>query len=98
MVKEDLEKLAALPRWVPHNKNPSDAMTKDQGAHSAPLYRSLKDHTWRMTFDEEELRRRALIREEFGYNPRHKQSDLPTVNEELEDIGDDPNDAIMTIR
>ena len=32
------------------------------------------------------------------FAPWHKQTDLPTVNEELEDIGDDPNGAIMAMR
>ena len=86
MIKEDLGKLAALPRWIPHDKNPSDALTKDQGSHAVPLHRLLQDHVWRIMFEEEELKLRAEVREKIGYNPRPRQSyfgTLATVPEEL---------------
>ena len=70
MIKEDLEKLRAIPRWVPHDKNPADALTKVENAHSEPLFDFLARHIWRMTFEAEELEERAKTREATGYNPR----------------------------
>ena len=67
LIKEDMVTLGCRPRWVPHDKNPSDGMTKDQGGHMAPLYRMMKDHVWRITSEEEELKERALFREQMGY-------------------------------
>ena len=74
MIKEDLEKLAAMPRWVPHDKNPADAMTKHEGSHATPLIAILEKHHWRLTFEEDELKQRAEVRETLGYNPRPRHS------------------------
>ena len=74
MIKEGFEKLAAMPRWVPHDKNPADAMTKHEGSHSTPLIGLLEKHYWRLTFEEDELKQRAEVREKIGYNPRPRQS------------------------
>ena len=74
MIKEDLDKLAAMPRWFPHDKNPADAMTKHEGSHATPLIAILENHHWRLTFEEDELKQRAAIRETLGYNPRPRHS------------------------
>jgi len=37
MTKETAKMLGAIPRWVPHDKNPADALTKCDGAHCTPL-------------------------------------------------------------
>ena len=66
MIKEDLEKLGAIARWIPHDRNPTDALTKHEGAHSAPLYAVLRDHTWRLRHEEEEMAERAKARELTG--------------------------------
>ena len=41
LIKEDLETLGGRPRWVPHDKNPADALTKVEGAHFALMARLL---------------------------------------------------------
>ena len=74
MIKEDLEKLAAMPRWVPHDKNPADAMTKHEGSHATPLIAILEKHQRRLTFEEDEPTQRAEVRETLGYNPRPRHS------------------------
>ena len=74
MIKEDLEKLGAIARWIPHDRNPTDALTKHEGAHSAPLYAILRDHTWRLKHEDEEMAERAKAREITGKaNSRPKQ-------------------------
>ena len=59
MIKEDLEKLGAIAHWIPHDRNPTDALTKHEGTHLAPLYAVLRDHTWKMKHEDEEMAERA---------------------------------------
>jgi len=74
MIKEDLDKLGAIARWIPHDRNPTDALTKHEGAHSAPLYAILRDHHWKLRHEDEELAERAKAREITGKaNSRPKQ-------------------------
>jgi hypothetical protein len=82
MVKEELEKLGALPRWIPHDKNPADALTKVHNAHIAPLVALLKDHMWTLTHEETELADRAKEKEEKGYNPRRHDIRPDKVSDE----------------
>ena len=82
MVKEELEKLGALPRWIPHDKNPADALTKVHNAHIAPLVALLKDHMWTLAHEETELADRAKEKEEKGYNPRRHDVRPDVVSDE----------------
>ena len=76
MIKEELDKLQALPRWIPHDKNPSDAFTnKVENAHLAPLLELVRTGYWRIKKEEEELAEREHVREELGYNPRPHQQE-----------------------
>ena len=46
IIQESLAKLRARLRWLPHNLNPADALTKLPGqAHMAPMYQMLKTHS-----------------------------------------------------
>ena len=68
--------LGAIPRWVPHDKNPADALTKCDGAHCTPLIQLTTTSRWKLTFEEEELATRAEYREKTGKSnrrPRHSK-------------------------
>ena len=70
MIKEDMETLGAIPRWVPHDKNPSDALTKAEGARAMPLINLLKTSRFKIRAEAEELEERKEIKQEYGYVPR----------------------------
>ena len=42
VIRENMWATLARPRWVPHNKNPSDALTKLRGCHAKPPMSLLK--------------------------------------------------------
>ena len=49
IIQENLAKLRARLRWIPHNVNPSDGLTKlPQQAHMQPLYDLLRRHSMRI--------------------------------------------------
>ena len=56
IIQESLAKLRARLRWLPHNLNPTDALTKlPNAAHMAPLYDLLRDHSMVIQKEEAEL-------------------------------------------
>eukprot|EP00973_Karenia_brevis_P056569 7870050-Karenia_brevis.AAC.1 len=46
-------------RWVPHNDNPADALTKLKGAHLAPLLELLRTGVYWLKTEEAGLASRA---------------------------------------
>ena len=76
MVKEDLERLVAVPRWIPHDRNPADALTKVEKAHAKPLEDLLKTHTFVLAHEDSVMAERVKEREEHGYNPRRHESNI----------------------
>ena len=73
IIKEDLDAVGGKVRWVPHNKNPADALTKGVGAHAVPLAEMLRTCRLRIRAEDEELEERKIQKETLGYNPRSKQ-------------------------
>ena len=67
--KEDFQVLGCVPRWVPHDNNPSDALTKAEGAHAMPLVNLLKTSLFKIRAEAEELEEKK-IKQEYGYVPR----------------------------
>ena len=56
IIQESLANLRARLRWIPHNVNPSDGLTKlPQQAHMQPLYDLLKRHSMKIQREEIEL-------------------------------------------
>eukprot|EP00435_Cladocopium_sp_Y103_P027783 s3983_g6.t2 len=56
IIQESLARLKARLRWIPHNLNPSDSLTKlPQQAHMQPLYDLLKDQMLAIQQEEVEL-------------------------------------------
>ena len=58
LIKEDLAIVGSRPRWVPHDKNPADALTKVDGAHFTPMAKLLKTSSFCIKEEAEELSRR----------------------------------------
>ena len=48
VVQDSLAKLQGRLRWIPHNDNPADMLTKLSGAHEEPLLKLLQNHTLRI--------------------------------------------------
>ena len=57
IIQESLQKLSGRIRWVPHNVNPADALTKLQGAHMQPLMKLLRSNHLQIEQEEHILRR-----------------------------------------
>ena len=74
MIKEDMETLGAIPRWVPHDKNPVDAHTKAEGAHAEPLAKMLQSAHFTIRSEQQELMDRKEVKAEKGYVPRPRIS------------------------
>ena len=53
IIKESLSITRGRPRWIPHNENPSDALTKMDGAHTKPMLDLLRSNSFRI--EEEEV-------------------------------------------
>ena len=70
LIKEDLETFGGRPRWVPHDKNPADALTKVEGAHFAPMARLLNTSRFCIKEEAEELLEIKQTKETLGYVPR----------------------------
>ena len=71
IIHEILRRIGGRARWLPHNYNPSDAMTKFIGAHTKPLYDLLQTGTFTLRGELEELADRAE-QKKLGSVPRLK--------------------------
>eukprot|EP00971_Amphidinium_carterae_P034528 679683-Amphidinium_carterae.1 len=65
-------------RWIPHDKNPADAMTKQRG-NACVLLRLLRKANANLCDEQKELEQRRQQREETGQqNPRTCDRKLST--------------------
>jgi len=70
VIRDSLESLGGQPRWVPHEENPVDCMTKMKG-NTLRMLDLLKTGRYKLVMEEEELARRKEYREATGQrNPR----------------------------
>ena len=73
VVRDALSSLRGLCRWIPHDKNPTDAMTKVYSkSNVAPLHKLLKTGQLCITDEIHELEKRVEIKKTKGYVPRPK--------------------------
>ena len=70
IIKGILQRTQGVVRWVPHNFNPADALTKIRGAHLAPMLRLCSSGVYQLTEEAEHLKIRAQEKTELGYNKR----------------------------
>ncbi len=61
IIKGKMKEIGARARWLPHDRNPADALTKFRGSHAIPLRPEAT-----------ELERKAAAKQELGYVPRPK--------------------------
>jgi len=70
VIKDSLESLGGRARWLPHDRNPADCLTKLKG-NVEPLLKLLRSGTFRLTAEEQVMADRKSYRELTGKkNPR----------------------------
>ena len=57
IIRESLNVCRGRPRWVPHNRNPADSMTKAVGGHHEPLLKLLQNGVFQIEDEDEVLKR-----------------------------------------
>jgi len=76
VIRDSLEALGGKPKWVPHEKNPVDCMTKLKG-NAACLLQLMKDARYKLVEEEQEMIKRKAYREMTGKrNPRPNKTVL----------------------
>ena len=55
IIQESLAKVRGRMRWLPHNRNPADALTKLAGAHMQPMMQLLRSNTIQIEEESEVL-------------------------------------------
>jgi hypothetical protein len=76
VIRDSLQSLGGVCRWIPHEQNAADALTKLRG-NAARLLTLLRDARLKLTNESEELQNRAEYRERTGQrNPRPNQTTL----------------------
>ena len=81
-MKLKLREIGAIPRWLPHDRNPADALTKFRGAHVEPLFHMLKHGKFHLKPETVELERKKQAKETLGYIPRPKTGVRALAKEE----------------
>ena len=71
-MKIRMREIGCKPRWLPHDRNPADGLTKFRGAHIVPLLDLVKTGSFTLVPEKEELERKAQAKEKLGYAPRPK--------------------------
>ena len=57
IIKESMIVVRARPRWIPHNLNPTDGLTKMVGAHMEPMLKLLQSNEFCIEQEEAVLER-----------------------------------------
>ena len=73
IIEQMLRRMGGRSRWIPHNFNPSDGLTKLKGAHMAPMMDLLKTGFYHLMCEDAQLKQRAQQKVELGHTQRHKQ-------------------------
>ena len=72
IIRETLQRLRGRARWLPHNENPSDGLTKFRGAHLEPLWGLVKSGRFHLSPEQQELGVRAAQPATLGHTLRSK--------------------------
>jgi hypothetical protein len=81
VIRDSLRFLKGLPRWIPHNYNPADSLTKARGAHTAPLVKLLRTACWELRPEQELLEEMHESKEQLGYTKRIKTAIAVAMDE-----------------
>ena len=65
VIRDSLEALGGRARWVPHEENPVDCLSKLKG-NTSRLLQLLRDHSFCLVSEDQELERRKNYREQTG--------------------------------
>ena len=74
IIEEMLNKMGGRARWISHNFNPADGLTKLKGAHLAPLMDLLNSGFYHLKTEEAQLASRAQEKLEIGHKSRQNRS------------------------
>ena len=72
--RESFAALGTRIRWAPHDKNPTDALTKGEHAHIVPLERLVMTGRLAIMCESRKLSKRQEVKKEMGYCPRPRRS------------------------
>ena len=72
IIEEILKRMNGRSRWIPHNFNPADSLTKIKGAHVVPLLDLLRTGMYHLRTEEAQLADRAEEKERTGAKTRTK--------------------------
>ena len=70
IIKESILAVQGRPRWIPHNENPADALTKVEGAHAQPLLRLLQSNQFQIEEEDDVLQRGRQSESRLKMNSR----------------------------
>ena len=71
-MKIRMREIGCKPRWLPHDRNPADGLTKFRGAHIVPMIDLLKTGKFILAQTADELARKKEAKDTLGYTPRPK--------------------------
>ena len=74
IIDQMLASMVGRARWIPHNVNPADGLTKLKGAHLRPLLDLLNDGCYHLITEEAQLKQRKEEKENLGQARRLKDS------------------------
>ena len=93
MIRDSLKSMDGKCRWVPHEKNPADGLTKLKGNVST-LMHLIRTHKYRLVEEKKEMEERAEYRERTGQrNPRPKKAYYQSVADPLNPYPSGTSDA-----
>ena len=73
IIQDSLARCKGRLRWIPHNMNPADMLTKISQAHELPMMKLLKTSTFQITAEDEVLRegRQHEQRKKVKFDPKN---------------------------
>ena len=74
VIKDDRAMTDGRIRWVPHNVNPTDALTKLEGAHREPLLKLMWTSRLCLCDEEKTLDLHQDLQLQHGYFPRKRNT------------------------
>ena len=84
ILEQILKRMGGRSRWIPHNFNPPDGLTKLKGPHMEPLLKMLKTGMFHLETEDAQLKKRAVEKEETGRKTRNKQSGKQSIDSHAE--------------
>ena len=72
LVRRHVRETRGRVRWCPHDRNPTDALTKAKGCHAVPLIDLCKTASYKLAPEQQELEKRAKHKELHGSTYRPK--------------------------